>query len=70
MGSKKVYLDVVCGPEGNSLNIGNDDHGHRLAGPKPWGGGQTIHRFEVDPDELIREAQAYKEFANEDDEDE
>ena len=26
----------------------DDDSGLRVAGPKPWGGGQTIHSFDVD----------------------
>ncbi len=26
----------------------DDDSGLRVAGQKPWGGGQTIHSFDVD----------------------
>ena len=52
----KVFIEVVGGVEGPSLYIGDEDGGHRLAGPKPWGGGQTIHKFTVDVDELMEEA--------------
>lgn len=51
----RVIIEVVAGVEGPSLYIGDDCSGHRLAGPKPWGGGQTIHSFKVDPEELMRE---------------
>ena len=51
----KILIEVVAGREGHSLSIGDDSGGYRLAGPKPWGGGRVIHRFEVDPDELRRE---------------
>lgn len=56
----KVKIEVVSGCEGPSLSIGDDRTGHRLAGPKPWGGGRAIHSFDVDVDELIREAEALK----------
>jgi hypothetical protein len=39
---------VVSGVEGPSL-YAND---YRIAGPKPWGGGKVIHRFEVSDDDL------------------
>lgn len=50
-----VLIEVVSGPEGPCLCIGDGDTGFRLAGPKPWGGGRTIHRFQVRVDELRRE---------------
>ncbi|MGK8887416.1 hypothetical protein [Burkholderia gladioli] len=53
-----VWIDVVAGREGPSLNVGDDNDGYRLAGPKPWGGGRTVHRFMVRLDELVREANA------------
>ncbi|WP_257819802.1 hypothetical protein [Burkholderia glumae] len=53
-----VWIDVVAGREGPSLNIGDDNGGYRLSGPKPWGGGRTVHRFMVRLDELVREANA------------
>lgn len=56
----KAEISIISGPEGPSLYIGDDNGGHRLAGPKPWGGGQTIHSFKVDLDELIREAEALR----------
>lgn len=63
--STEALIEVVRGPEGNCLYIGNDDGGHRLQGPKPWGGGQTIHSFVVNLDELIREAEALRREARE-----
>jgi len=54
-------IEVVAGVEGPSLSIGDESGGYRLAGPKPWGGGRTIHRFVVNIDELLREAATLKE---------
>jgi len=51
----RVVIDVVNGVEGPSLYIGDENSGHRLAGPKPWGGGATVFSFKVDPEELMRE---------------
>lgn len=48
----KMFLDVVSGCEGPCLCLGDHDGGHRIAGPKPWGGGSTQHRFTVDIAEL------------------
>ena len=39
--SQDLELLVVSGPEGNSVYL----NGLRIAGPKPWGGGQTLHTF-------------------------
>lgn len=50
-----VLVEVVSGPEGPCLVVGNEDSGNRVAGPKPWGGGRTIHSFTVDA-KSIREA--------------
>lgn len=54
-----VFIEVVKGVEGPSLYIGDDNSGHRIAGNKPWGGGQTIHKFSVNVEELIRVAKEY-----------
>ena len=54
--NRTAIVEVVNGVEGPSLYIGDEDGGYRLAGPKPWGGGRTIHKFTVNLDELIREA--------------
>lgn len=54
-----VYVEVTRGVEGPSLSVGDADTGERCAGPKPWGGGTTIHRFEVKADDLIRLAKEY-----------
>lgn len=56
----KAEITIVSGAEGPSLYIGDENGGHRLSGPKAWGGGQTIHSFKVDLDELIREAEALR----------
>lgn len=57
----KCSIEVVNGPEGPSLYIGDESSGHRLAGPKPWGGGRTVFKFDVAIAELIREARAIAE---------
>ena len=53
-----VTIEVVQGVEGPSLSIMSNGSGYRLAGPKPWGGGQTIYSFVVDPNDLLREVKA------------
>lgn len=37
----RVNVEVIGGVEGKSLYI--DDY--RVGGPKPWGGGSTLHEF-------------------------
>jgi hypothetical protein len=54
----RCAIEVVNGPEGPSLYIGDDSSGHRLAGAKPWGGGRTVFKFDVAIGELVREAKA------------
>lgn len=54
-----VYVEVVAGVEGPSLYIGDDDTGERIAGPKPWGGGRTLHRFEVKVEDLEKAIHSY-----------
>lgn len=39
---------VMMGPEGPCLYV----NGHRVAGPKPWGGGRVLHSFEGQTAEL------------------
>lgn len=58
--SGHVFIEVIAGCEGPSLSIGDGETGYRLAGPKPWGGGRTIHRFQVCVDELQRELDAIR----------
>ncbi|QKV66511.1 hypothetical protein HUW52_27545 [Pseudomonas sp. 43A] len=55
-----VLVEVVRGVEGNCLCIGDFDTGERVAGPKPWGGGTTIHKFQVKASDLIRLAKEYE----------
>lgn len=59
----RCSIEVVNGPEGPSLYIGAESSGHRLAGPKPWGGGSTAFKFDVAIAELVREAKAIAEEA-------
>ena len=54
-----VFIEVVSGIEGPSLYVGDEDTGHRLAGPKPWGGGRTLHQFRVNADELRKQLDEY-----------
>ena len=59
MTGKTVTLEVYTGPSGASLAIFDGGCGHRLAGDKITL--KTLqHRFEVDLDELIREAIAIR----------
>lgn len=54
----KCVIEVVEGVGGPSLYVGDESISHRLAGPKPWGGGRTVFKFEVAIAELVREAGA------------
>lgn len=56
---KTLIIDVTNGVEGPCLCIGNGETGFRLAGPKPWGGGQAIHKFVVGPAELLKQLRRY-----------
>ena len=56
-----VFLEVVSGVEGHSLYICDANGGFRLVGPKPWGGGTTVHKFKVDYAELLEQANNYAE---------
>ena len=56
----QAIIEVVNGVEGPSLYIGDEGSGHRLAGPKPWGGGKTVHKFIVDIAELQKEAARFE----------
>lgn len=47
-GELTVAVEVVSGVEGPSLYV-ND---YRVAGNKPWGGGSTLHSFQVDVREI------------------
>ena len=58
--SGHVFIEVIAGREGPSLSIGDGETGYRLAGPKPWGGGRTVHQFQVSIDELRREIDAIR----------
>lgn len=47
---KKFELQLVDGVEGNSLYLNE----HRIAGPKPWGGGNVIKKWVVEADDIER----------------
>lgn len=54
-----VFIEVSKNQSGGlSLIIGDESTGHRLAGGKV-GGCETVAVFEVDAEELIREAKTY-----------
>ncbi len=55
MKKETAIFQVINGIEGPSLYVGDENSGHRLAGPKPWGGGKTAHKFIVHIAELRRE---------------
>lgn len=54
-----VFVELVAGREGPCLVIGNHESGERVAGPKPWGGGTTVNRFQVWAEDLVRLAGEY-----------
>lgn len=62
MGSK-VWIEVLRGRDGSACVCIMDSSGSgtRVGGGKPWGGGTTIHRWEVDADEVIKVIQKAKE---------
>lgn len=55
-----VLVEVVSGSAGACLCVGDDKGGDRVAGPKPWGGGVTIHTFRVDIAELRKVLDEYE----------
>lgn len=55
-----VYVEVVYNIVGGlSLCVCDDSGGSRVSGEKV-GGCETLKRFEVDADELIREIRSYR----------
>lgn len=46
--NEKIVVEVVSGRAGPCLCF-ND---RRVAGPKPWGGGQVVYKFHVDQEEF------------------
>jgi len=56
-----VFIDIVEGCEGPSVSIGDNDSGMRVAGPKPWGGGQTSRRFTAKVADLKAALKGYDE---------
>lgn len=68
--ARKVALEIIGGREGDSISLSQNEadgsgSGYRIAGPKPWGGGSVVQRWDLDEadlDVLIREAQDAKRF--------
>lgn len=48
MTEKDVTVEIVRGPDGDALYIDN----HRVAGPKPIGGGKIVREWKVKLSEL------------------
>lgn len=55
----RMLVEVISGAEGACLSFGDGTLGERVAGPKPWGGGRTIHRFKVCAADFVRLAREY-----------
>lgn len=55
-----VLVEVIAGAEGPSLYIGDGCIAERIAGPKPWGGGRSVHTFQVKAEDIHRVVDAYK----------
>ena len=51
MTKKQVNICVIRGVEGPSLAI----NGLRVAGPKPWGGGEIISEWNVDEEWFLND---------------
>lgn len=46
---KDILIEVVKGVEGHCLYI----NGNRVAGPKPWGGGQVILKWKTTQEKIL-----------------
>ena len=46
---EKTTITVISGVEGYSIYINN----HRIAGNKPWGGGNVVCEFKVDKQSIL-----------------
>lgn len=56
---RPVVFEAIRGSEGVCLALTvRDGFSTRIAGPKPWGGGTVMHRWEVNPSELRQELRA------------
>lgn len=51
--AEKIRIEVISGVEGDCVAI-ND---YRVAGPKPWGGGQVKKVWECDKKDILRALQ-------------
>ena len=60
-----LLINLIGGVEGNSISIAVEGMGvgRRIAGPKPWGGGNIIKTWRANPRELIKDIQREVKFA-------
>lgn len=57
---KELIFEVVDTKSGGkALYLGDKNTSYRIAGPKPWGGGTTVHTFKVNVEELKRAINDY-----------
>jgi hypothetical protein len=54
----RVEIEVIAGSEGYCLVVDS----HRVAGPKPWGGGRTVRKWSVSRADLLRAIKADSDF--------
>ena len=45
----EITIDHVAGVEGPSVYVA----GYRVAGPKPWGGGRSVHEWKTTPRDIL-----------------
>lgn len=53
-----MKIDIIKGVEGNSVCINE----YRVAGPKPWGGGEIVESWKVNVDDILRAIGRYDEL--------
>lgn len=56
MTDRAIEIVVLSGVEGPSIYIDN----YRVAGPKPWGGGEITHEWKADKEDILRAIGASK----------
>lgn len=55
-----IWLEVLAGVEGPCAAISGPESGTRIAGPKPWGGGERTHTWRLDRDDWFGAIRAAK----------
>lgn len=46
----KIMIEIISGVEGNCIVINN----YRVAGNKPWGGGQVIDSYQTTVNDILQ----------------